>query len=67
MNQGINRKAIILGLILGMGIVLTGFGIRKAVLKDQETCSTKGCDIEPASQSEFHILEAISNMVVINR
>jgi len=67
MNQGMNRKAIILGLILAMGIILTGFGIRKAVLKEQETCSTKGCDNEPASQSEFHILEAISHMVVMNR
>jgi hypothetical protein len=67
MNQRINRKAIFLGLILAMGIILTGFGIRKAISKETETCSTQAGENEPRSQGDFHILEAISHMVLLNR
>jgi len=50
-----------------MGIILTGFGIRKAISKETETCSTQAGENEPRSQGDFHILEAISHMVLLNR
>lgn len=67
MNQRINWKAIFLGLMLAMGIILTGFGIRKAILKERDTCSRQAGENEPNTQGDFHILEAISHMVLMNR
>ena len=61
MNQRINRKAIIIGILLVLVVAWAG---RKAgnAWRENETCKRMDQqNEEPKSQADFYVLEAISH------
>lgn len=67
MNQRINRKAIIIGILLVLVVAWAGNKAGKA-WRENETCKRMGQqDEEPKSQADFYVLEAISHQVLMSR
>ena len=67
MNQRINRKAIIIGILLVLAVAWAG---RKAgnAWRENETCKRMDQqNEEPKSQADFYVLEAISHQVLMSR
>ena len=67
MNQRINRKAIIIGILLVLVVAWAG---RKAgnAWRENETCKRMDQqNEEPKSQADFYVLEAISHQVLMSR